>query len=765
MRYEQPSFAGGEIAPPLYARIDTAKYATALKRCRNFLVQKYGGVTRRPGTRLVGTIAGKTGAARLIPFRFSADDAYVLEFTNLKMRVIRNGAYVLGTAPKTITGITQAAQGVVTSTAHGLANGSEVYLTGIVGMTQLNGRTLYVSDATADTFKLKDVNAAYVNTSTYGAYVSGGTATMLYELTTPYAAADLFDIRFEQSADVMYLAHPTYAPRKLTRTDHNAWSIATVTFATSLAAPTGLGAVESGGGDGVQYDYYVTAFDTETGDESVVSSVATIASGRLRNDGGGDTNKHTLTWNSVTGANRYRVYKQSGGVLGFMGSTDQLSMIDDGIEQDSTDTPPEARNPFNATGDYPGAVTFFEQRLCWGGSDNKPNGFWSSRSGNFENMNVSFPTRDDDAITAGLVAREVNVVQHLVPLEDLLVLTSAAVFRINGGGQSDFIGPASFISRVQAYRGASNVRPVVVDSVVLYWQARGAQLRTLGYQFDTDGYRGSDLTIFAPHFFKGRTIVDQAYTQHPLSVLWAVGDDGILYALTWELEQDVWGWSRCETEGGLVKSVAAIPQDGEDVLYAVVERTIGGVARSYVERLTTSQWTAVASAVYMDCAVSYSGAAATTFSGLEYLEGEEVVALADGAVVAGLTVSGGAVTLATAASNVSVGLAYTSLIETLPPGFSTPGTSLQGVKKSANLLTVRVEDTRGLSFGLTDDDLTEFKARTDDDDLDSPPALFTGDLEASLPPTWTTNPTFVIAQTYPLPATITAVFPAIQIGG
>ncbi len=764
MRYEQPSFAGGEIGPPLYSRIDTAKYQTALKRCRNFLVQKYGGVTRRPGTLMVGTIAGKTGDARLIPFRFSSDQAYVLEFTDEKMRVIKDGAYVLSASPKSITGITQASPGVVTSAAHGFTNGAEVYLAGVVGMTQLNGRTLYVANATTNTFTLTDVNGQDVSTTAMGGYVSGGTATMLYELASPYVAADLLDIRYEQSADVMYLAHTGYAPHKLVRTDHNAWTISAVTFETSLAAPTGVTATPSGGGSGKTYEYQVTALNTETGDESV-ASVMDDCVNNLPNDGGGDDNKNTITWSAVTGADRYRVYKRSGGILGFIGSTDQLSLIDDGIDQDTTDTPPEARNPFEDPDDYPGAVTFFEQRLCWGNSNNKPNGFWSSRSGSFENMNVSYPTRDDDAITAGLVAREVNVVQHLIPLEDLLAITSASVFRINGGGQSDFISPGSFISRPQAYRGFSRVRPAVIDSVVLCWQARGAQLRSLGYQFDTDGYRGSDLTIFAPHLFKRRRIVDQAYTQQPLSTLWAVGDDGALYALTWELEQDVWGWSKCELPGGAVLSVASIPQDDEDTLYMIVERTIDGVSRRYVERLASTLWSDVADAVFLDSAITYSGAPEDTFAGLEHLEGEEVIALGDGAVYGGLTVAGGAVTLPRACSTVVIGLSFVSLMEVLPPGFSMPNGSIQGLMKAQGKVVIRVEDTRGLSYGLTEGDLMDVRDRTDDDPLDAPPALRTDDLEVTLPPRWKTNATFVIVQSNPLPATINGVFPEMSLGG
>jgi hypothetical protein len=305
----------------------------------------------------------------------------------------------------------------------------------------------------------------------------------------------------------------------------------------------------------------------------------------------------------------------------------------------------------------------------------------------------------------------------------------------------------------------------VIDSVTLYWQARGAQLRTLGYQFDTDGYRGSDLTIFAPHLFKGRTIIDQAYTQHPLSTLWAVGDDGALYALTWELEQDVWGWAKCELPGGLVKSVACIPQDGEDTLYMVVEREIDGVTRQYVEQLASALWEDLADAVYLDSAISYSGASATTISGLEHLEGETVSAVSDGAVESGLVVTGGAVTLAEATTAAVIGLPYTALIETLPPGFASPNGSTQGVKKSLNMLTIRLENTRGLSYGISEDSLFDVEDRTDADDYGDAPALFTGDVDVKLEPTWSTNPTFVLVQSSPLPATITGVFPSIQIGG
>jgi hypothetical protein len=147
----QPSFAGGEIGPSLYGRIDMSKYQVALRKCDNFIVRQYGGVENRPGTRFVGEAKYPTRKCRLIPFQFSTVQTYALEFGHNYMRVIKDGAYVL--------------------------NSSNV----------------------------------------------------IYELAMPYAEADLFRIKFTQSADVLTLVHPAYPPKELRRYAHDNWQIVDVT--------------------------------------------------------------------------------------------------------------------------------------------------------------------------------------------------------------------------------------------------------------------------------------------------------------------------------------------------------------------------------------------------------------------------------------------------------------------------------------------------------------------------------------------------------
>jgi len=224
------SFTAGEISPRLEGRTDLEKYRQGLSDLTNMVVMPHGGVQRRPGTQFISSVKDSAVKTRLIPFQFKAGDTYILEFGDQNMRVIRNDEQVLDATDKTITGVTQANPGVITSASHGFSNGDEIYIDAIAGMTELNGRNYLVANVTTNTFTVQDLFGNNIDTTAFTAYTSGGTATEIYNIATPYAAADLFDIRFVQSADTMYLVHPSYDIRTLTRTDHNAWSFATMSI-------------------------------------------------------------------------------------------------------------------------------------------------------------------------------------------------------------------------------------------------------------------------------------------------------------------------------------------------------------------------------------------------------------------------------------------------------------------------------------------------------------------------------------------------------
>lgn len=587
----------------------------------------------------------------------------------------------------------------------------------------------------------------------------------LVRIGSPYNSAELAELDYEQSADVMYLAHIDHAPTKLVRQSHTSWAFQTVTFGPSIAAPTGLGVTVTNPNQDADATppgnayfpqlarYAVTAVDDETGQESRASA---IASGT--NDLTLKRNKNSLAWTAVTGADRYRVYKADNQQsLGYIGTTTGLTFTDDNIGPDLSDGPPVGDNPFSGAGDYPSTVTFFEQRLMWGRTRNKSNGIWGSKSADYENMDISRPLKDNDALSFALVGQKVNAVNHLVPMTDLLALASDSVFRISGGSDGGYITATQIVSRRQVGRGCSRLNPVVVDNVVFYQTSVGGAVRALGYTFEIDGYKTDDVTIFSPHLFRDFNIVSWAYAQEPRSIIWAVRDDGQLLCFTWEQEQEVWGWTHCYLPGASVKSVCVLSEGGEDRLYLIVERTIGGVARYFIERMASAYWDEIDDSCYLDAAVTYRPETPQTeFGNLHHLEGETVAALADGNVVEGLVVANGKVTLPDPAERVTIGLPYDALIETLPLAIQTKSGWTLARRSTVGEVVAKVIDTRGLWAGPDENSLFEIRPRQNEA-FGEPNALKTGDMEIDVQATTSGECRIVLKSTQPLPFTITAV--------
>ena len=268
----QPSFAKGEIGPALYGRVDTAAYQVALRTARNVVIETHGGVSNRAGLRFICPCKDHTKRPVLLDFQFKATDTYQLEFGDLYMRVIRNDAQVLE-ATKIITGVTKADPAVVTTSAsHGYSNGDHIFIEAVVGMTELNGRWFIAANVASTTFELTDPyggGASNVNSSSFTAYASAGTTGKVFEIVTPYAQADLPQLVWTQSADVMTITHTTYAVRELTRTDHNAWTLTAPTFAPSISSPLGVSVTVNGSSNAIFWKYKITAIKSETFEESL----------------------------------------------------------------------------------------------------------------------------------------------------------------------------------------------------------------------------------------------------------------------------------------------------------------------------------------------------------------------------------------------------------------------------------------------------------------------------------------------------------------
>lgn len=674
----------------MYSRTDTNKYAAALRTCRNFIVQRFGGATNRPGTKFVGEVSDSTKSVRLIPFVFNTLQTYVLEFGDLYIRFIRDGAYIKDST-KTITGITQASEGVFTSASHGFADGDEVHISNVLGMVEVNNRNFKVSDSTTNTFKLKLMDGTtYLDTSGFTAYGSNGTAERIYEIATPYVEADLAELKFIQSADVLTIVHQNYPPAELARTGDASWSIDSISFAATIQPPTGV--ANNGPGAGSAAIWVVTSIDADSFEESVASLQTTSSAAP---SGGSPIN---VTWTLNVNATEYNIYKSLNGVFGFIGNSANDTFTDAGVTPDVSITPPIARNPFGSAdttaitgitranptlitsvahglvvGDVvlirdiaetsgtslasvlnnryffvrtvpsvdtftldtfnktahdtssgytawssggtvgkannylPATCAYFQQRLGFANTIAEPEKEWFSQTGIFHNFNISTPLQDNDSVTFQLVGKQVNGVHHIVDIGKLTTFTQVGEWTIEGDS-SGVLLPTAINPKQQSYNGSDRViAPVVVDSTVLYVQARGSVLRDFNFYFQSDGYKGNDLSLFSAHLFDLYTMADITYQKIPHSNIWLVRDDGVLLGLTYVVDQNILGWHRHDFENGFVENVCSVPEGNEDALYLTIKRTIDGVEKRYIERLHTRQISDVVESVFLDSSYSYDG--------------------------------------------------------------------------------------------------------------------------------------------------------------
>lgn len=230
-KYIKNSLNAGELSPHMDARTDFEKYHSGVAQLINGYVLPHGGVEKSPGTEYV---AAAKGACRLIPFVFSADDSMIIEMGNQYARFFKNGERVLSDAVSLSNITLTIGQPVsITAASHGFVTGDVVRFYDVGGTTEINyvstdpdtEYTITVVDT--NTFTL---NGTSYNGSNYTAYTSGGTVKRYYEITTPYSAADVFKLHYTQSADVIYFAHDSYQPRKLTRLADNNWTISAIDF-------------------------------------------------------------------------------------------------------------------------------------------------------------------------------------------------------------------------------------------------------------------------------------------------------------------------------------------------------------------------------------------------------------------------------------------------------------------------------------------------------------------------------------------------------
>lgn len=737
------NFTGGELSPRLDGRNDLAKYSSGCKTLQNMVVYPHGSSARRPGTSFVAEVKTSSAKTRLIPFEFSTTQTYILEFGNQYIRFYKDSGAILE-ANKTITGITKANPGVVTSTAHGFSNGDTVVISGVVGMTQVNGKRFKVANVAANTFELQDIDGNNVNTSSYTTYSSGGVANRVYTLTTTYLTADLFQIKYAQSADVMYLCHPDYSVKKLSRTGHTSWTITEVDFT-----------------DGPYLDDNITT-------TTLGMSTHTVGTGR------------TLTASAVTGINnntgfqstdvgRLFTFRDGYGEITAITSTTVATVTVIKDMGSSTSTTSWALGAFSDTTGYPSCVSFYEQRLVFAGTEAQPQTLYFSKSGDYENMheNRGGTIADDDAIIYTIASNQVNAVRFLSATRTLIVGTVGGEFSVSGGGTDDPITPTNILIKKQSNHGCANTDAIPVGNVTLFLQRAKRKIRELAYNFDVDGYVAPDMTILAEHISE-TGFNEMSYQQEPNQIIWAVREDGQLAGLTYQREQQVVAWHRhifggaFSTGNAVCESVATIPtNDKEYQTWVIIKRTINGVTRRYVEYINQFDFTETDNTTFnfLDSQLAYDGSATTTITGLDHLEGQTVSVLANGSTHPDRTVSGGSITLARSSTKVKVGLPYTSILQTMRiDAGSQNGTSQAKTKRIYNI-TVRLYESIGVEVGPNLSNMETIPFRSSAQLMDTAIPVYTGDKEVEFRGNYETDGYIYVRQTQPLPLTVLSLYP------
>lgn len=421
---------------------------------------------------------------------------------------------------------------------------------------------------------------------------------------------------------------------------------------------------------------------------------------------------------------------------------------------------------------FPRTVAFHQQRLWFGGNSSHAVTLWGSTLGDFENFLQT--TYDDSSLSVTLSTVEQNAINWLVSHRNQLIVgTSGDEFVLQPANSGSTLTPTSLDVQRQSRYGSSYLQAALVNNAVLYTQRHSRKILELFYNFQIDGFVSQDLTLLSEHVTKGG-VIQHAFQQALDPTLWVVTSGGTLAGMTYDRNQNVVSWHRHITDGTF-ESIAVVygaGSGGGDELWAIVNRTVGGTTKRYVERFDPDyrdkldnedykNW------FYVDCGKSYSlGTADSTFSGLSHLEGKTVSVLADGAVHPDCVVASGSITLRQPAKIVMVGLPYTSTLTptSLDIGQTPQGTA-QGRHFRVHRLGVRFFKSLGGQYETAPGVFDPILFRDFEVPMGSAPAPFTGQKDLMVAGNFAKTADITLRQNQPLPMTILALIPRLDVYG
>lgn len=814
----QTNFTAGALSPRLYGRVDISKYANGCHTLENFIVQRFGGIRKRGGLQFIREVKDSSKPVRLIEFTPLVTQSYILEFGGEYIRFYTNGGIVevTGTpvevatpwdevdiwqlqfvqsvdvlyivhpefAPRALsrTGATSFSLDVIEfsdgpyleletegTTLTPAARGA---VTPIMSSNTTPSGTASNSAAGADAWQVFDGNGATFDFFT----LNTGTWTYLF----PGGTTKVADAYWIQARDVNNIAGRSPAQWKFQGYDGTNWI--------TLDSRTG----ENGWAGGerryfefineVAYQGYrlVVAATDSLDDNLTVAELAIHEKATTQTP-------FNLTASTTAGLN---------GGAGFL-STDVGRPIrllgSDGrwrwariIAYTSTtvvtiqiyghalpDTEPIATWQLGAWSDetgWPGSIGFYSGRLCLARTAQQPQTVWFSQVDDFTNFGVSEPLVDSDAITATIASGSLEEIKWIAEASDLIVGTSVAIRTIGPTSAASAFSPTNIRQARQTNYGASSVQPARVGLTALYSGYYRKDIREIVYSFDVNGYISQDISLLAEHI-PAAGVKQIAYAQNPDSVVWLVMDDGSLAGMTYERDQEVVAFHTQPIAGTgvFVESVASIPGSVSDEVWFVVRRTINGGTKRHIERLTIglSDTAAKEAATFLDSHLAYSGSSTTTLTGLGHLEGE-AVHVWSGVKQGPYTVTAGSITIGTAVTTATVGLAYTSAMETLSPEAAARGGTAQTRQGRISEVFPRLDRSMNGSIGPADGTLEalDYTKSTDTDgSYGVATAMFTGDVRVAVGMEWERQKRLRLEHSDPTPFHCLGLIAEIRVSG
>lgn len=608
------NFASGELSGNMLGRFELPVFKSGCRRLRNNISETQGAARFRCGFRMVHYARGNR-VPYLLDFQFNDEQAYELEFTDKALRFYKDEG-IITENDVAITSISKANPGVVSATAHGYSDGDEVFLNDVKGMVEVNGNSYIVDVLTADTFSLKDIDGNAVSTVNFHTHTGGtGRANRIYEIVTPYdERLNLSRLKVTQNADTMYIDHPFYDPRKLTRTGHASWTLSRYSRTSDPFLDKKVISGVTAASPGV---VTCTGHGYVTGDIIIIEEIIGMT----------ELNSRPFTVVKI-GADSYSLKDYITGVA--VDTSAYTAYSSAGFASDQTL--------------LPSTPMFHEGRLYHGGMDGNPTQFIGSRSpvpttGVPRYDDYTAGSDPDHAVYFSIADGEVN---HILWLQSTNRLLMAGTFgtevKISGETSEKPITPSSVNVRAENRLGVADIVPINKENIVIYVQRGRLTLRSFEFDAINDRFVSKDRNLVADHITESGIFQLAWQTGRP-DLVWAVKSDGDLAALTFKSGEDISGWHLHTTgtlEGDKFLSVSSMPRpDNFDQLWVATEREINGHTRRFIEFMTdvpdlpelvdfytgddnaeddTERWTAAMleaqkDCVHLDCSLRYDGSA------------------------------------------------------------------------------------------------------------------------------------------------------------